>query len=73
MSSKDNLENLVRSGSLKAEPPDRKECEGLLHSAIDRLAEYEGYLDVDETLLADLLVVTDSLLAQVQEVMADAE
>lgn len=26
MSSKDNLENLVRSG-LKAEPPDRKEAE----------------------------------------------
>jgi len=37
MSSKDNLENLVRSGGLKAEPPDRKECTGLLRSAIDRL------------------------------------
>ena len=30
MSSKDNLENLVRSGGLNKEPPDRKECEGLL-------------------------------------------
>jgi len=39
MSGKDNLENLVRSGGLKAEPPDRKECEGLLHSAIDRLKD----------------------------------
>ena len=142
MSSKDNLENLVRSGGLNKEPPDRKECEGLLRSAIDRLkdahspalsfasrfdlaynaahalaltalrlqgyrsdkrylvfqclvhtldvgkaqvrlfalcherrnlAEYEGYMDVDEALLADLLAATDSLLAQVQKVMADAE
>jgi hypothetical protein len=37
MGSNDNLENLVRNGGLKAEPPDRKECEGLLRSAIDRL------------------------------------
>lgn len=136
MSSKENLENLVRSGGLKVEPPDRKECEGLLRSAIDRLkdahspvlsfasrfdlaynaahalgltalrlqgyrsdkrylvfqclahtlemgkaqvrlfalcherrnlAEYEGYMDVDEALLTDLLAATDSLLAQVQQ------
>ena len=142
MSSKDNLENLVRSGGLKAEPPDRKECDGLLRSAIDRLkdahnpalsfasrfdlaynvahalaltalrlrgyrsekrylvfqclvhtldvgkaqvrlfalcherrnlAEYEGYMDVDEALLADLLAATDSLLPLVQKAMADAE
>lgn len=39
MSSKDNLKNLVRSGGLKAEPPDRKECDGLLRSAIDRLKD----------------------------------
>lgn len=39
MSSKDNLENLVRSGGLNKEPPDRKECEGLLRSAIDRLTQ----------------------------------
>ena len=37
------------------------------------LAEYEGYMDVDEALLADLLAATDSLLAQVQKAMADAE
>jgi hypothetical protein len=131
MSSKDNLENLARSGGLKPEPPDRKECEGLLRSAIDRLkdahnpalsfasrfdlsynvahaladkrylvfqclvhtldvgkaqvrlfalcherrnlAEYEGYMGVDEALLADLLAATDSHLAQVQKAMADAE
>jgi len=139
MSSKANLENLVRSGGLKTEPPDRKECEGLLRSAMDRLqdarnpalsfasrfdlaynaahalaltalrlqgyrsdkrylvfqclahtldvgkaqvrqfalcherrnlAEYEGYMDVDEALLADLVALTDSLLAQVQQAMA---
>ena len=39
MSIKDNLENLARSGGLKAEPPDHKECEGLLRSAIDRLKD----------------------------------
>ena len=142
MSSKDNLENLVRSGGLKAEPPERKECEGLKRSAIDRLkdarnptlsfasrfdlaynaahalaltalrlqgyrsdkrylvfqcllhtldvsklqvrlfalcherrnlAEYEGYMDVDEELLGNLVAATDVLLAQVQEAMADTE
>lgn len=39
MGSNDNLENLLRTGGLKAEPPDRKECEGLLRSAIDRLQD----------------------------------
>ena len=138
MGNNENLENLVRSGGLKAEPPDRKECEGLLRSATDRLkdahssalsfasrfdlaynaahalaltamrlqgfrsdrrylvfqclvhtlglnkiqvrlfalcherrnlAEYEGYMDVDETLLAELLAATDALLLLVQDVM----
>ncbi|KPG91429.1 hypothetical protein AEQ67_30170 [Pseudomonas sp. RIT-PI-q] len=138
MGSNDNLENLVRSGTLKAEPPDRKECEGLLRSATDRLkdahntalsfasrfdlayntahalaltamrlqgyrsdrrylvfqclihtlgldktqvrlfalcherrnlAEYEGYMDVDETLLGELLAATDALLPLVQDAM----
>jgi hypothetical protein len=36
MGSNENLENLLRSGGLKAEPPDRKECEGLMRSAVDR-------------------------------------
>lgn len=39
MSSNDNLEKLVRSGGLKAESPERKDCEGLLRSAIDRLKD----------------------------------
>ncbi len=39
MGTKDNLENLVRSGGLHKEPPDRNECEGLLRSAIDRLKD----------------------------------
>jgi len=135
----DNLENLVRTGGLKPEPSDHKECEGLLSSAMDRLkdahspalsfasrfdlaynaahalaltamrlqgyrsdrrylvfqclvhtlglnktqvrlfalcherrnlAEYEGYMDVDETLLAELIAATDALLPLVQEIMA---
>lgn len=36
------------------------------------LAEYEGYMDVDEALLADLLATTDSLLSQVQKAMTEA-
>ncbi|SDV10421.1 hypothetical protein [Pseudomonas mucidolens] len=39
MDSKINLENLQRSGGLKVEPPDRKECEGLIRSAKDRLKD----------------------------------
>ncbi|AZF13160.1 hypothetical protein C4J93_5010 [Pseudomonas sp. R2-37-08W] len=39
MDSKANLENLQRSGGLKAEPPDRKECDGLMRSAKDRLED----------------------------------
>ena len=142
MGSNENLENLVRSGGLKAEPPDRKECKGLLRSATDRLkdahssalsfasrfdlaynaahalaltamrlqgfrsdrrylvlqchehtlglnkiqvrlfalcherrnlAEYEGYMDVDETLLAELLGATDALLLRVQDTMFDSK
>lgn len=141
MGSNDNLENLLRTGGLKAEPPDRKECEGLLRSAIDRLqdahnpalsfasrfdlaynaahalaltalrlqgyrsdrrylvfqclthtlgvgkvqvrlfalcherrnlAEYEGYMEVDEPLLAELIVATDALLWLVQKALKDA-
>ncbi|MFZ2289770.1 MAG: hypothetical protein WAV92_08890 [Halopseudomonas yangmingensis] len=139
MGTNDNLENLVRTGGLKPEPSDHKECEGLLSSAMDRLkdahspalsfasrfdlaynaahalaltamrlqgyrsdrrylvfqclvhtlglnktqvrlfalcherrnlAEYEGYMDVDETLLAELIAATDALLPLVQEIMA---
>ena len=33
------------------------------------LAEYEGYMDVDETLLAELLAATDALLTLVQDAM----
>ena len=39
MDSKASLENLQRSGGLKAEPPDRKECDGLMRSARDRLKD----------------------------------
>ncbi len=132
----EQLENLVRTGGLKAEPPDANESAGLLRSAIDRLkdahnsalsfasrfdlaynsahalalfvlrqkgyrsdkrylvfqclahtvdisktqvrifalcherrnlAEYEGYLDVDEKLLAELLQATDALLEKINQ------
>ena len=35
----DNLDNLVRSGGLKLEPYDTKECAGLICSAADRLRD----------------------------------
>lgn len=132
----EQLENLVRTGGLKAEPPDANESAGLLRSAVDRLkdahnsalsfasrfdlaynsahalalyalrqmgyrsdrrylvfqcltytadvsktqirifvlcherrnlAEYEGYLDVDEKLLAELLQATNVLLEKISE------
>ena len=132
----EQLENLVRTGGLKAEPPDANESAGLLRSAIDRLqdahnpalsfasrfdlaynaahalalyalrqqgyrsdkrylvfqclthtiqttktqvrifslcherrnlAEYEGYLDVDEPLLKELLQASDELLEKIQK------
>lgn len=34
-----NLLNLVKTGQLKAEPPDRKEFEGLLRSGVVRLVD----------------------------------
>ena len=138
MGSNENLENLLRSGGLKAEPPDRKECVGLMRSAVDRLkdaqatslsfasrfdlaynaahalaltalrlcgyrsdkrylvfqclvhtadigkvqvrlfalcherrnlAEYEGYMDEDQALLAQLLESTEQLQVRVQHQM----
>ena len=39
MEANENLENLVRSGGLKAEPFDPNECKGLLSSAADRLKD----------------------------------
>lgn len=132
----EQLENLVRTGALKAEPPDANESAGLLRSAIDRLtdahnsalsfasrfdlaysaahalalyalrqqgyrsdkrylvfqclthsmavgkiqvrifslcherrnlAEYEGYLDVDEALFSELLRACDELLEKIQK------
>jgi hypothetical protein len=136
MGSNDNLDNLVRSGGLKLEPYDSKECAGLIRSAADRLkdahnstlsyasrfdlgynaahalalaamrlmgyrsdrrylvfqclshtialdkvqvrlfglcherrnlAEYEGYMDIDEPLLKELLASTESLHRLVQQ------
>ena len=140
MGSNESLENLLHSGALKSEPPDRKECEGLMRSATDRLrdasspqlsfasrfdlaynaahaialtalrlhgyrsdkrylvfqclihtaglsklqvrlfalcherrnlAEYEGYMDDDESLLAQLLSSTQEMLTRIEKALAD--
>lgn len=134
----DNLDNLVRSGGLKLEPYDTRECAGLIRSAADRLrdahnstlsypsrfdlgynaahalalaamrlrgyrsdrrylvfqclphtialdkvqvrlfalcherrnlAEYEGYMDIDEPLLKELLASTEALHLLVQKAL----
>ncbi|WP_408601187.1 hypothetical protein [Pseudomonas sp. PLMAX] len=64
MGSSENLENLVRSGGLKVEPPERKECEGLMRSAIARLKDAQT-----TSLLA--LESTAQLLIRVQEQMGE--
>lgn len=138
MSPLENLINLARTGDLKPEPPDRRECEGLLQSARDRLqdanntalsfasrfdlaynaahalaltalrlrgyrserrylvfqclthtlslpalqvrllvlcherrnlAEYEGYMDIDDALLAELLGIANDVLPEVERVL----
>ncbi|MDR3413849.1 MAG: hypothetical protein P4L87_23290 [Formivibrio sp.] len=141
MVTNDNLDNLVRIRGLKAEPPDHRECEGLLRSAIQRLkdagigelayssrfdlaynaahalaltalrlrgyrsdrrylvfqclshtlgldrvsirifslaherrnlAEYEGYMDEDERLLAELIEKSEKMEAVVKQRFSDA-
>ncbi|WP_447803832.1 hypothetical protein [Pseudomonas serbica] len=64
MGSNESLENLVRSGGLKVEPPERKECEGLMRSAIVRLKDAQT-----TSLLA--LESTAQLLIRVQEQMGE--
>jgi len=62
------LDNLVRIGKLKREPPSPRELRGLLASARERRnpAEYEGHLEHDEQLLADVLVATRRVLAEIE-------
>lgn len=43
------LENLVRINQLKREPPDRREFEGLLNAATDRLKIQEENSDKTAT------------------------
>lgn len=138
MGNHENLDNLVRSGGLKAEPPDQRECKSLFASASDRLhdarnstlsfasrfdlaysaahglalaalrlrgyrsdrrylvfqclphtadidkvqvrlfalcherrnlAEYEGYMDVDESLLSELIGSADKLKVYLEQAL----
>lgn len=62
------LENLCGPGKpLKAEAPDAHEVAGLLRTGMARLhdarnlGEYEGLLDVDERLVADLIAATQAV------------
>ena len=64
MGSNESLENLLRSGGLKVEPPERKECDGLMRSSIVRLKDAQT-----TSLLA--LESTAQLLIRVQEQMGE--
>jgi thiamine monophosphate kinase len=64
------LEKLARLGQLEREPPVVSEIRGLLRSGEARLskghetrnmAEYEGALDVDEGLVADLIKAAEAV------------
>lgn len=66
------LENLVRIGQLKVEP--RKDAEwsaaswrvpGAAHQKRN-LAEYEGYLDVEESVVVEMSELTAMFLADVE-------
>ena len=51
------LDNLVRTGKLKREPPTASEIENR------NLAEYEGLLAADERLVADMIDAGKAVLA----------
>lgn len=59
------LDNLVRIGQLKAEPRNVQEA---AHQKRN-LAEYEGYLEVQESTVAELCTLVDQLMADVQATM----
>jgi hypothetical protein len=65
------LENLVRIGRLKREPPSEREQQGLLESADARLAEYEGHLEPDERLFKDLVAAARTLRDAIDGLPAD--
>jgi hypothetical protein len=69
------LENLSGTGKpLHPEAPDAKETQGLLRTGLARLTdaanielgEYEGLLDVDERLVADLITATRAVAVALQ-------
>lgn len=41
------------------------------HKALDNLAEYEGYLEVDEALVGDLCAAVAQLIADAQRLIDD--
>jgi hypothetical protein len=59
------LDNLVRIGHLKAEPRNEAEARRMLDSAHQKrnLAEYEGYLDIEESTIAELCALVAELIA----------
>ena len=67
------LDNLVRIGQLKAEPRNVLEVNRMLDAAHQKrnLAEYEGYLEVEESTIAELCALVPSLIADVQALMVN--
>jgi len=72
------LDNLVRIGQLKSEPRNELEVKRMLAMARSRLdtahqkrnlAEYEGYLEVEESTIKELCTLVPSLIADVTALM----
>jgi hypothetical protein len=73
------LENLLRIGQLKAEPCNPVEAQRMLAMARTRLldaahqkrnlAEYEGYLEVEESAITELYTVTSRLISDVEKLI----
>ena len=78
--SSSNLAKLARIGKLKQEPFDQAELNGLIKSGRARwrelavghqrrnVAEYEGHLDVEEQLVADIIAVAEDVFEKLIDI-----
>jgi hypothetical protein len=64
---KPNLDNLFKNGHLKQEPCDQEEFD-LAHQKRN-LAEYEGYLEIEESTIKELRDLTSSLMRDVEKLV----
>ena len=56
------LDNLVHIGQLKAETPNKEEAKR-------NLAEYEGFLEIEASTIAEMCDLTEALITDVAELL----